>query len=277
MTENDARIGRKIMVDELNTINEYESMAENADDPKVAELVRDIADEEKVHTGEGAAIVAENDPRAKEAMEEGLEEAEEILKATRQATFENGRVVVKKPAEKRKSREELLSTPGYFDNSRWASLSEDMKKRTNPERYERERKKRMSKSVGPSFAEMFADERGRVLEKTGMMTDEALEQFKTQTISKDKGLFAQTKDLEAQAEKEKAIQDEGIQHKKQTVRGSFEDLNQIQLKPNEKEGYHITADNKPSNYPKVGEDEEARKKREDLINRMRAAYGGEKQ
>ena len=275
MTENDARIGRKIMVDELNTINEYESMAENADDPKVAELVRDIADEEKVHTGEGAAIVAENDPRAKEAMEEGLEEAGEILKATRQATFENGRVVVKKPAEKRKSREELLSTPGYFDNSRWASLSEDMKKRTDPERYERERKKRMSKSVGPSFAEMFADERGRVLEKTGMMSSEQIDEFRTRTISK--GLIAQAKKLNEKADEEKAIQDEGIQHKKQTVRGSFENLNQIQLKPNEKEGYHITADNKPSNYPKVEEDEGARKKREDLINRMRAAYGGEKQ
>ena len=275
MTENDARIGRKIMVDELNTINEYESMAENADDPKVAELVRDIADEEKVHTGEGAAIVAENDPRAKEAMEEGLEEAGEILKATRQATFENGRVVVKKPAEKRKSREELLSTPGYFDNSRWASLSEDMKKKTNPERYERERKKRMSKSVGPSFAEMFADERGRVLEKTGMMSSEQIDEFRTRTISK--GLIAQAKKLNEKADEEKAIQDEGIQHKKQTVRGSFENLNQIQLKPNEKEGYHITADNKPSNYPKVEEDEGARKKREDLINRMRAAYGGEKQ
>ena len=276
MTEMDARIGRKIMVDELNTINAYESMADNADDPKVAEVVRDIADEEKVHTGEGAAIVAENDPRAEPAMKEGLEEVGEIAKATRQATFENGDVVVKKPKEER-SVEDLLRTPGYFDNSRWASLSEDQKKRIDYDRWKREYDKHTKKSVGPSFAEMFADERGRVLEKTGMMTDEALEQFKTQTISKDKGLFAQAKELKEKAEKEKAIQDEGIQHKKQTVRGSFENLNQIQLKPNEKEGYHITADNKPSNYPKAEEDEGARKKREDFINRMRVAYGGGKQ
>jgi rubrerythrin len=63
------------MIDELETINKYESMADNADDPKVAEVIRDVADEEKVHTGEGAAIVAANDPRAKPAMEEGVKEA----------------------------------------------------------------------------------------------------------------------------------------------------------------------------------------------------------
>ena len=96
-------------------------------------------------------------------------------------------------------------------------------------------------------------------------------------VSMTKGIHAQTKKLNEKADEEKAIQDEGIQHKKQTVRGSFENLNQIQLKPNEKEGYHITADNKPSNYPEVGEDVEARKKREDFINRMKEAYGGEKQ
>ena len=88
MTENDARIGRKVMVDELNTINAYESMADNADSPEVADLVRDIADEEKVHTGEGAAIVAANDPRAEPAMKEGVAEASEFGMMLRKAIAE---------------------------------------------------------------------------------------------------------------------------------------------------------------------------------------------
>lgn len=79
MTDKDAAIGRKLMVDELNTVNEYEAMAEHAS-PDVAKVVRDVADEEKVHAGEGAAIVDANDPRARPAMEEGVKEARKIMK-----------------------------------------------------------------------------------------------------------------------------------------------------------------------------------------------------
>lgn len=101
MTDKDAAIGRKVMVDELDTINRYEAMADRAS-PEVADLVRDIADEEKVHVGEAAAIVDEHDSRARPAMLEGVEEArahmselpsfESMMKAKRPVTDEDGNV-----------------------------------------------------------------------------------------------------------------------------------------------------------------------------------------
>lgn len=78
MSDKDAVIGRKIMVDELETINEYEAMAENAS-PEVAKVVEDIIDEEKVHVGEAGAIIADNDKRALPAMKEGVKEARDIM------------------------------------------------------------------------------------------------------------------------------------------------------------------------------------------------------
>lgn len=79
MTEKDAALGRRLMIDELKTTNLYEQMADEADDEATADVIRDVADEEKVHTGEGAAIVAANDPRAKPAMKEGVKEAAEHI------------------------------------------------------------------------------------------------------------------------------------------------------------------------------------------------------
>ena len=78
MTDKDAAIGRKVMVDELETINSYEAMAEHAS-PKVAKVLEDIIDEEKVHVGEAGAIIAENDKRALPAMEEGVKEARDTM------------------------------------------------------------------------------------------------------------------------------------------------------------------------------------------------------
>ena len=80
MTDSDAAIGRKIMVDELNTINDYEDMAQNAS-PKVAKVIEDVIDEEKVHVGEAGAIIADNDKRAVPAMKEGVKEARHIMKS----------------------------------------------------------------------------------------------------------------------------------------------------------------------------------------------------
>jgi len=79
MTKKDAQLGRELMIDELKTTVKYENMADQADDKGTAEVIRDVADEEKVHTGEGAAIVAANDKRATPAMKEGLKEASEHI------------------------------------------------------------------------------------------------------------------------------------------------------------------------------------------------------
>lgn len=78
MNNIDAQLGRKLMVDELETVNQYEAMADHAS-PEVAEVIRDVADEEKVHAGEGAAIVGASDDRAEPAMEEGLQEAARLM------------------------------------------------------------------------------------------------------------------------------------------------------------------------------------------------------
>ena len=79
MSKTDAALGRELMKDELDTTSKYERMADMADNEGTAEVIRDVADEEKVHTGEGAAIVAANDPRAKPAMLEGVKEASEYI------------------------------------------------------------------------------------------------------------------------------------------------------------------------------------------------------
>ena len=80
MTFRDAQMARKLMTDELETTNQYEAMAVNADSPATAKLLQDIADEEKVHAGEGAALLAQNDSRAEPAMREGVKEARDIMK-----------------------------------------------------------------------------------------------------------------------------------------------------------------------------------------------------
>lgn len=176
MTEKDARIARTVMVDELNTINKYEAMAENADSEEVRDVVKDIAREEKVHTGEGAALLDKADPEAKPAMLEGVKEVRSF-KESDQTYFSpyTGKLQAKPPK---------VGDAGEPHHTRWEDMSDEQKKRTDPERYERERRKHMKKSVGPTFAEMFADERGRVLAKTGMMTDEALEGFRKSMFEK---------------------------------------------------------------------------------------------
>lgn len=72
----DADKAREVMVDELKTINKYEEMARQAKNPKVAEVINEVAGDEKVHVGNAAALVAMEDPEAVPKMEEGLRETE---------------------------------------------------------------------------------------------------------------------------------------------------------------------------------------------------------
>lgn len=72
----DADKAREVMVDELKTINKYEEMARQANNPKVAETIEEVAGDEKVHVGNAAALVAMEDPEAVPKMEEGLRETE---------------------------------------------------------------------------------------------------------------------------------------------------------------------------------------------------------
>ena len=72
----DADKAREVMVDELKTINKYEEMARQANNPKVAETINEVAGDEKVHVGNAAALIAMEDPDSVDKMEEGVKETE---------------------------------------------------------------------------------------------------------------------------------------------------------------------------------------------------------
>lgn len=72
----DAGKAREGMVDELKTINKYEEMADEAQNPVVADTLKEVADDERVHVGNFGALVAEEDPKAVPKMMEGIEETE---------------------------------------------------------------------------------------------------------------------------------------------------------------------------------------------------------
>jgi len=178
MTDTDARVAREIAIDELKTTNKYEALADAADDPKVKDVVRDIAREEKVHTGEAAAILDKKDEEATPAMKEGLDEAREMLKSI------------------------------------------------------------------PSFAELFVNERGKVLEKTGMLTDEGLNEFKERMLAKaEPSLRAQTKAMEQQIAAEESA--DRPHRGKLALPASWDMSSDHENKGDQnRKGYHNTADNK---------------------------------
>ena len=87
MTDNipstDAGKAREGLIDELETINNYEEMASETSDPKLKAQFEEITDDERVHVGNFAEMVSEKDPKADPMMKEGLKEAKEFGKAYR--------------------------------------------------------------------------------------------------------------------------------------------------------------------------------------------------
>lgn len=156
MNEKDARAGRTIMSGELDTINEYEGMKPHVS-PQTKDVIDDIIEEEKEHVGEAAKVIDANDPTAKKQMLNGVNEAsqhiEESAKQMHFSTY-NGTMTEKEP--------EVKSVEEY-DNRRWSNMSDEQKKKTNPERYERERTQ--SKKASISFRDVFAQKRGEVIAK----------------------------------------------------------------------------------------------------------------
>ena len=72
--ENDARLTRQLIREELDASNSYEEKAQATSDPEAAKVYRDISREEKVHAGELQALLDREDPESTEAMKEGMEE-----------------------------------------------------------------------------------------------------------------------------------------------------------------------------------------------------------
>lgn len=66
----DVRLLRAVLARELETINEYECMAEEAEDPHIRAFFLHLAKEEKEHVGEAMALINERDADQKRELDE---------------------------------------------------------------------------------------------------------------------------------------------------------------------------------------------------------------
>lgn len=76
--KDDLEILRLSMIAELDAVNLYERMAKIAKDERVAEVLLDVAYEEKVHAGEFETLMEKLDKDYEPAEEEGEEEVEDM-------------------------------------------------------------------------------------------------------------------------------------------------------------------------------------------------------
>ena len=65
---------RERLREEYDAINKYLSMVPHIGDQKIVNIIKDIADEEKVHVGELEAILYNLDPNELSKVKEGMEE-----------------------------------------------------------------------------------------------------------------------------------------------------------------------------------------------------------
>jgi rubrerythrin len=63
------------MMAEIDAVNLYERLAEVVTNPKIKEVLLDVAREEKVHIGEFEQLLDSLDPNFKKSKEEGKQEA----------------------------------------------------------------------------------------------------------------------------------------------------------------------------------------------------------
>lgn len=78
--ERDVQIARVGMIAELDAVNLYEKLASLASNKDLAKVLKEVANEEKVHVGEFEYFVENLDPEWDRLEDEGEEEAEEIVK-----------------------------------------------------------------------------------------------------------------------------------------------------------------------------------------------------
>ncbi len=70
---------RFMVAAEYEAIQLYMQLAESIDDKLSIEVLKDIADEERVHAGEFLRLLKELDPEEQDLYQEGTEEVEEII------------------------------------------------------------------------------------------------------------------------------------------------------------------------------------------------------
>jgi len=71
---------RFMIAAEYEAIQLYMQLAESTDNELAIEVLKDIADEERVHAGEFLRLLKELDPNEEKFYEEGAEEVEEEIK-----------------------------------------------------------------------------------------------------------------------------------------------------------------------------------------------------
>jgi rubrerythrin len=69
---------RFMIAAEYEAIQLYMQLAESTDNALAIEVLKDIADEEKIHAGEFMKLLFELDPKETEFYKEGYEEVEEL-------------------------------------------------------------------------------------------------------------------------------------------------------------------------------------------------------
>jgi rubrerythrin len=77
--DKDRQILRVGMIAELDAINLYEQMAQEATNKHVKKVLLDIAKEEKTHIGEFEALLLSLDKEQEEELAEGKREIQELL------------------------------------------------------------------------------------------------------------------------------------------------------------------------------------------------------
>ncbi|MCX7822715.1 MAG: rubrerythrin [Syntrophobacterales bacterium] len=70
---------RFLIAAEYEAVQLYMQLAESIDDPLAKEVLKDIANEERVHAGEFLRLLKYLDPQEEEFYKEGAEEVEEIM------------------------------------------------------------------------------------------------------------------------------------------------------------------------------------------------------
>jgi rubrerythrin len=73
-----ARAIRLALAAEEEAIHLYEALADAADDPVAAEVLQDVADEERVHAGEFQEVLRRLLPDENQRLEEGAQEVREM-------------------------------------------------------------------------------------------------------------------------------------------------------------------------------------------------------
>ena len=71
---------RLAIIGELDAINLYLQLADAIDDPTIERVLRDIAEEEKVHVGELLEVLKRMDEEQARALEKGTQEVEKLAR-----------------------------------------------------------------------------------------------------------------------------------------------------------------------------------------------------